>query len=140
MSGRIPRILIDTLPWLQFVLGDTKLSAASCKTIDASAKHGKLFLSAASICEITLMVKKGTLLLTQPQEKWFEDALLNTKTQIFSIDAFIAFEMEQLPKEPRNLDFIEKAILATARHGNITLLTTRPCFLDYAKTGFIKIR
>ena len=139
MSGRIPRILIDTNLWLWFILGDKRLSDSARARIDNSTKSGNLFLSAASIAESSQMVANGTLILQQQSEKWFEKALNESKTQLLSIDNAIAIEAEQLPKSPSGLKCYEKLIISTARTHNLSLLTQRKCFLHYAQTGFLKV-
>lgn len=139
MSGRTPRILVDTMLWLYYLLGNERLKPSLCEKMDKSAKSGKLLLSAASISECAEMIARGTLTLQQQSEKWLEQAIVQSKTQVMPVDTVIAMEAELLPKPPTSLESYEKLILATARTHNVTLLTQRKNFLAYANTGFIKV-
>ncbi len=140
MSGRVARILVDTTPWLYYILGDSRLKASMRDQIDSSAKHGKLFLSAASIAECAEMIATGQLTLQQQGEKWLQNALSQSKVQVVAIDETIAFDSEQLPKAPTGLSSYEKIILATARNHNISVLSMRSAFTSYALTGFVKVK
>lgn len=140
MSGRTPRILVDTIPWLYYVLGDKRLSSHLREHLDKSAKHGKLFLSAASISECASMIKHEQLILQQNSEKWMQQALNESKTQVLVVDEHIAFESENLPKAPKNLHAHEKIILTSARNHNMMLVSEREPFKAYASTGFVKVK
>lgn len=140
MSGRTPRLLVDSMPWLYYILGHEALHASWKEQMDQSAKHGKLFLCAASVAEIAQLIHSEKLTLQQQGEKWLQEALTLTKTQILAIDEQIGFEAEQLPKAPVSLTSYEKLMLATARIHNMAILTERQVFLDYAKTGFVKVK
>ncbi len=140
MSGRTPKVLVDTLPWLLYVLGNSSLDGTWKEQIDQCSKHSKLFFSAASVAECAALIKQEKLVLHQQNDKWVEQAILQSKTQIIPIDEIVAFEAEQLPKSPAGIHPYEKLILATARTHNISLLTKRQIFIDYATTGFLKIK
>ena len=81
MSGRTPKVLVDTLPWLLYVLGDTSLDSAWKEQIDQCSKHSKLFLSAASVAECAAFIKQEKLVLHQQSDKWLGQAILQSKTQ-----------------------------------------------------------
>lgn len=140
MSNTIPRMVVDTILWVRFMLGDNSLSPAMRDLIDRAAQKGKLFLSSLACAEVAMLVKAGKLVLHQSEEKWLEQAIASSSVQVLDVGRDIALEMEQLPKSSGQLSYAEKALIATARVNGITLLTERRSLLSYAETGFVKIK
>lgn len=64
-------LLLDTHIALWLSRGDTRLGETTRKTMDAAWKAGgRIFLSAVSVWEISMLVEKGAIELDLPVEAW----------------------------------------------------------------------
>ena len=90
-----------------------------------------LALSAISVFELTLKVRKGKIDLRLPSDQWLDLALNPNLITVIPIDAEIARAANSLP-EPFHQDPADRLIVATARLRNLTLITGDEKILQYA--------
>ena len=90
-----------------------------------------LALSAISVFELTLKVRKGKIDLRLLSDQWLDLALNPNLITVIPIDAEIARAANSLP-EPFHQDPADRLIVATARLRNLTLITGDEKILQYA--------
>jgi PIN domain nuclease of toxin-antitoxin system len=131
-------IMIDThiLHW--FVSESSALNVRFQKKIEEISENGRIFISAISIWEIALLVRKRRMALSSPMEKWVNLAMSFQNFKMIDLDSQIAIESNNLPGFFHE-DPADRIIVATARTLDIPLITADQKILDYAKQGFVKV-
>lgn len=122
--------LFDTNAWIRALERPEELTVPASALLADSAV-APFALSAISIYEIGQKVRKGKLALSMPLERWFEVGLRPAFVRIFSVDAQIAREANELPRSFHG-DPADRFIVATARRHNLTIITSDRKIRDYA--------
>jgi PIN domain nuclease of toxin-antitoxin system len=73
--------LLDTHVWIWLVRGEARITEPVRETIFAAAGAMTLFISVMSIWEISLLARKGRLVLNQPCLEWVMAGLLRSSTR-----------------------------------------------------------
>src|SRR5262249_34321554 len=89
-----------------------------------------LAVSAISVWEIALAVKKGRIVLSVDIERWIDETCGDMGLQIIPLDRDIALEVNRLP-EPFHQDPADRIIVATARLLEARLVTVDQAILAY---------
>jgi PIN domain nuclease of toxin-antitoxin system len=115
-------ILLDTHTLIWFFSQESQLSHKALKTIETAKKENNIFVSAISVWEISMLVKKDKLILKQDVDKWLEIVKRTSYVTYCPIDAEIARQSVILPKFD-NPDPADRIIIATARKLNVPIVT-----------------
>ncbi len=97
-----------------------------------------ILVSAISIWEIALLVKKSRLVLKRDVADWVKQALALPSLQLTPLDPAIAFDSVNLPGEFHS-DPADRMIIATARYRDVPLLTVDRAILAYARHGHVTV-
>ena len=126
------RLLLDTHVWIWAVEGMTaKLGGRAVSAIEEAARASTLAVSAISVWELAMLVKRQRLTLATAVSTWIEASLRPPGARIIPVGAAIALDSTQLPDFDHHKDPADRIIVATARrHG--TLLTCDESLLAWA--------
>jgi PIN domain nuclease of toxin-antitoxin system len=129
-------LLLDTHAWLWLLEDNPRLGEAPRKVLTKAAKAGALRLSAISVFEVALLVRKRRLTLAGLSlDAWMEKALALPGLCVVPVDARIALLSQQLEDE-FHPDPADRFIVATARLEACRLVTADTLILPYAaRTG-----
>jgi PIN domain nuclease of toxin-antitoxin system len=135
MATRPPsrgRLILDTHAWIWAVEGMTdRLHSRALSAIEQAARAATLAVSAISVWELAMLVKRGRLRLTTAVSSWIEASVRPPGVRIIPVGAALALDSVQLPDFDHHKDPADRLIVATARrHG--TLLTCDESLLDWA--------
>ena len=119
--------LLDTNAWIRLILAPEQLSERA-RALLTRPDITPLAVSAISVFELTLKVRKGKIDLRLPSDQWLDLALNPNLITVIPIDAEIARAANSLP-EPFHQDPADRA---TARLRNLTLITGDEKILQYA--------
>lgn len=132
------RLLLDTHVLFWLLTGAAELSCTDIRTaIERASEREALFISAISAWEIAAMEGQGVLLFSIPSSEWLLLAATTPGIRTLDLDPAIAAEAASLPG-PFPGDFVDRAIVATARRLNCVLLTADPGLLAYADRGYLR--
>ena len=122
--------LLDTNAWIRLILAPEQLSERP-RALLTRPDITPLAVSAISVFELTLKVRKGKIDLRLPSDQWLDLALNPNLITVIPIDAEIARAANSLPA-PFHQDPADRLIVATARLRNLTLITGDEKILQYA--------
>lgn len=114
-------IVLDTHVWIWWVHDDPQLPSDYRQVVQDHEATG-LGISAISCWEVAKLVEYGRLTLSDPVEKWMEEALSYPGIQHLPLTPEIAIESTQLP-QPFHKDPADQIIVATARIYDCPLVT-----------------
>ena len=127
-------IVLDTHVWVWWVSGSVRLSAPARKAISEHVRSGTVHLSAISVWEVALLVRRGRLELTQPVEDWVARSMALPFVEFVPVDPRIALRSVALPA-PLHDDPADRIVAATAITLGATLLTRDARLLAFARRG-----
>ena len=123
-------IVLDTHVWIWWINGSSELSRNAQKQIlNAKSKNG-IFISSISTWEVALLVKNGRLMLSIPLIDWILKCEQLPFIRFVPVDNRIAEQSVSLP-DNFHKDPADRIIIATARHLNMTLITSDEKILQY---------
>jgi PIN domain nuclease of toxin-antitoxin system len=128
-------IVIDTHVLVWALDDNDRLGPKARTRIDESET---VLVSAISIWEIALLVKKSRLVLKRDVAGWVKQVLALPHLQLAPLDPAIALGSVDLPGEFHN-DPADRIIIATARHHDAPLLTVDRAILDYGRSGHVAV-
>lgn len=131
----MPGYLLDTCAWIDALLAPGKLRQPVRKLIGGKTR---LHLCSVSLIEFARKEARGDISISMPCAEWFERiALPRGKIALLEITPSIAVDATRLPQPFLNRqgsphkDPMDLIIVATARHHDLTLLTSDEVLLDY---------
>jgi PIN domain nuclease of toxin-antitoxin system len=126
------RLILDTHVWVWAAEGLTaNLGAEAIRGIEEAARVSALAVSAISVWELAMLVKRRRLTLASAVSTWIEASLRPPGARIIPVGAAIALDSTQLPDFDHHRDPADRIIIATARrHG--TLVTCDESVLAWA--------
>jgi PIN domain nuclease of toxin-antitoxin system len=136
MSKLEQGILLDTHAWIWLFQGSTELSKNVIVKINQTGSQGKVFISAISVWELSMLVAKGRVTLSKSIHQWVEDSLSQPGVNLSLLTPVIAIESSFLPGEFHG-DPADRIIVATARINNLILLTRDRKILQYRSEGYV---
>jgi PIN domain nuclease of toxin-antitoxin system len=122
-------ILLDTHVWRWWVGGSPQITQRHKAAIAAAGPNG-LGVSVISCWEVAKAVECGTLMLSEPVDKWMDDAVRFLDVVLLPLTPRIAVESAQLPR-PFHRDPGDQIIVATSRVLGLPLLTEDAKILAY---------
>jgi PIN domain nuclease of toxin-antitoxin system len=129
-------ILLDTHTWIWLFQGSTELSEDIIIKINRAGSKGKVFISAISIWELSMLVAKGRMTLSKTIHQWVENSLSQPGVNLSPLSPEISIESSFLPGKFHG-DPADRIIVATARINNLILLTRDRKILYYGSEGYI---
>ncbi len=114
-------IVIDTHILLWWFNEPKKLSTKALEILKKERKSGLILVSAISIWEICLLIKKDRISLTTELDNWISNLESLSYIQFIPVDTKVAAHSANLPGF--NADPADCMIIATAREHNAKLLT-----------------
>lgn len=136
MSNSEKGILLDTHTWIWLFSGSTELSKETIAQIDKAVRQGKIFISAISVWELSMLVTKNRVILSKPINKWVEESLSQPGVDLSLLTPEIAIESSFLPGNFHG-DPADRIIVATARINNLTLLTRDRKIIKYGAENYV---
>ncbi len=129
------RHILDTCAWIDALLTPENLSAEAHQVIGSAEPIG---LSTISLLELSRKEATGELTINMPITAWLEKiALPRKKIKLLSISPEIAVDATRLPgpfvnrQNKPHKDPADQIIVATARHHDLTLITSDRTLLNY---------
>jgi PIN domain nuclease of toxin-antitoxin system len=121
-------LLFDTNAWIRLAECPEAISPKACQQIQGAT--GPAFLSVISIWEVCLKIRKGKLELSMPLDEWLTVMLRPSLVTVLNVDTTIARAANALPGDFHE-DPADRLIVATARHRDLTLVTSDALIISY---------
>lgn len=115
-------ILLDTHALIWWVSNTDKIPPKARQAIQTEVKKGQLGVSAISIWEICMLVKKGRLKLSISLDSWLQKVESLPILSFIPVDNYIAKNSVSLDADTLK-DPADRIIAATALHSGSTLIT-----------------
>jgi PIN domain nuclease of toxin-antitoxin system len=130
--GADGRLVLDTHAWIWSAEGaPERLGPRALTAIEQAARDATLAVSAISVWELAMLVKRGRLRLASAVGSWIEASLRPPGVRIIPVGTAIALDSVQIPDFDQHKDPADRLIVATARRDG-TLLTCDRSLLDWA--------
>jgi len=123
----MPRLLLDTHVFLQWVNDDPKLTAAARRAI--AAADNECYLSIASYWEMAIKSGLGKLKLTRPIEHFVSEQLAANGFILLNLELRHAAKVEKLPFHHR--DPFDRLLIAQVITEKIAIVSADRVFSDY---------
>ena len=136
MSNSDRGILLDTHTWIWLCAGSTELSTDTITYINLAGSKGKVFVSAISVWELSMLVAKNRITLAKPINQWVKESLAQPGVNLSLLTPEVAIESSFLPGGFHG-DPADRMIVATARLNDLTLLTRDHKILSYGENGYV---
>ncbi|MCC0179505.1 type II toxin-antitoxin system VapC family toxin [Waterburya agarophytonicola K14] len=136
MSNSKKGILLDTHVWIWLFNGSTELSQKAIDSINQAGSKGKVFISAISVWELSMLVAKNRVSLSQPIHQWVQDSLSQPGVNLSVISPAIAIESSFLPGDFYG-DPADRIIVATARVNDFILSTHDKKIIGYGEENYV---
>jgi PIN domain nuclease of toxin-antitoxin system len=132
-------LLLDTHVWLWMLEGNPRIGAAARKAISAASVSNSLRISAISIFEVALLIRKNRIVLSGTDSAaWMESALSIQGLSVIPVDARIALRSQQLESDFQP-DPADRFIVATSLLEKCRLVTADKAILAFAKKTKLKV-
>jgi PIN domain nuclease of toxin-antitoxin system len=130
-------ILLDTNVLLWRTGEDERLGKQARRTIDEAIDRNAACVSAISLWEIAMLLRKRRISLGQPLREWSKIVFGTQGLQLMPVDETIAIDAGEL--EGIHGDPADRTIIATARAMACPLLTGDRAILDYGSAGHVRV-
>jgi PIN domain nuclease of toxin-antitoxin system len=125
-------VLLDTHTWIWLFNGCPELSQTTINEINKWGQQGKVFISAISVWELSMLVVKQRVILSKPINQWVEESLKQPGVSLVHLFPEIAIESSFLPGNFHG-DPADRIICATSRINNLILFTRDKKILSYGE-------
>lgn len=126
-------LLLDTHTWIWTVEGDTRRIGRRARQLLVRADaEAAIRVSPASLFEVVALCTAGRLRLSQPPERWIQEALDVTGARLAELSAAVAIDAGYIPRTAL-ADPLDRLLVATARQLDATLLTADEAILAYGR-------
>lgn len=133
-------VVLDTHVLIWLVNGDEKIIKSNfLPFINKAIKKNSIFIPAICLWEISMLVSKNRITLTENTIDWIRNATSAPGISIYPLSPEVAFESTILPGDFHG-DPADRMIVATTRILDATLLTFDKQIINYSKKGYIKIK
>ena len=123
-------IVLDTHAWIWWVGDPAQISPAAAVRIAAESERGGIQVSAISCWEISLLARKGRLVLTLEVADWIAKTEALPFVHFVPVDNHIALRSNSLPGDLHD-DPADRLIVATALTLGATLITKDARLIAY---------
>ena len=131
--------LLDTHVWIWYAEGVAeKLDPKTEAIVERALREHRLYVSAVSVWEIGLLMAKSRIVLSAPVQEWIHTATALPGLRLRPLGAGAALESTMLPDDSHG-DQADRFLIAEARVGGLTLLTSDRKILDYGKAGHVRV-
>jgi PIN domain nuclease of toxin-antitoxin system len=130
-------ILLDTNVLLWRAEKDGRLGKQARRIIDQAIDLNEACVSAMSLWEMAMLIRKRRITLGQPLREWSRVAFGPNGLRLVPVDDAIAIDAGEL--EAIHGDPADRAIIATARVIACPLLTADRAILDYGAAGHVRV-
>jgi PIN domain nuclease of toxin-antitoxin system len=127
-------IVLDTHVLVWTLDDDGRLGKRARTLLDDQSDN--LLISAISIWEIAMLVKKARLALKKDMAEWVRQMLDLPGLLLAPLEPAIAIDSVMLPGEFHS-DPADRIVIATARYHDAPLLTMNRAILAYGATGHV---
>ena len=126
-------MLLDTHVWI-WAAADAprRLGPKTRRLIAKAARDGELFVSTASVFEITALVTAARLKLTQPVARWIAASIERGALRVLDVGIGAALDAGAIPSSAL-ADPIDRLLVATSREHQLPLVTRDEAIADYAR-------
>lgn len=132
-------LILDTHVFIWLINGNKLLQKTGLLThIQKAAKKSSIYIPAISLWEISMLVSKNRITLSENTIDWIKNATSAPGISIFPLSPEVAYESTILPGE-FHADPADRMIVATARILDWTLVTFDKRIINYGKHGYVKI-
>ena len=128
-------ILLDTHTWIWLLAAPHELSETAVQTIAEYTGNEQIIISAISVWELFLLVKKGRVVLKVPPVAFLTATHGSSRMVIAPIDDTIARRSVELPDI--HADSADRIILATAEHFGCPVVSRDRRLAEYKITTVI---
>jgi PIN domain nuclease of toxin-antitoxin system len=126
-------LVLDTHVWIWAVEGTPdRLHRKAADAIEEATRSRALIVSAISVWEIAMLVKKGRLALATSITNWVAASLRPPGVRVIPVGTAIVLDSVGLPDLDYHKDPADRLIVATARKYG-TLLTCDEMLLDWGR-------
>ena len=133
-----PALLLDTCAIIWMGENDP-MTDDSVAAIDAASDQGdSVRLSPISAWEIGMLASKGRLTSPIDPQIWFRRFAIGGNFRVSTLAADVLIASSFLPGSPPR-DPIDRILIATARHEDLTLVTRDRGILDYGAAGHLRV-
>ncbi len=136
MSSSTKGAILDTHTWIWLFEGSKEISSTAVNEINLWGQQGKVFISAISVWELSILVVKGRIILKKPIKQWVEESFQQPGVKLANLDPAIAIESSFLPGNFHG-DPADRIICATSRLSNLTLFTRDKKILQYSDQKYL---
>lgn len=121
-------LLLDTHVLIWLIQGNENLSQTARTAI--SDEENSLYLSIASIWEISIKLGVGKLELGIPLDRVLNDFIIPSKIELLSIEISHLLVLQNLPLQHR--DPFDRLLIAQSQSESLTLISGDRVFSDYS--------
>ena len=107
--------------------------------INKAIKTNSIFIPAICMWEISMLVSKERISLSENTLDWIKNAASAPGVSIYPLSPEVAYESTVLPGSFHG-DPADRIIIATARVLDATLLTFDRQIIKYAEKGYVKVQ
>ena len=125
-------LLLDTQALLWWKEGSRKLGRRAHRAIERDAATVRV--SAVSAWEIAIKSRSGRLRLAEPLHIWMPDELERNGFVMLNVTVGHAVAVASLPDH--HSDPFDRLLIAQAREGGLTIVTSDPAFSQYGVNVF----
>lgn len=121
------RLLLDTCCWLWWLSDTQKLSERQLNAL--ISRQNQLFLSVATLWELSIKVNTGKLTIPQPLDKLVAQECTQDNIKVIDIKPIHAIDAGSLPLHYK--DPFDRMIITQATIENLTIVTSDTVFQKY---------
>lgn len=121
------RLLLDTCCWLWWLSDNKKLSQQQLNAL--ISRHNQLFLSVATVWELSIKVSNGKITIPQPLDKLIAKECPQDNIKILDIKPIHAINAGSLPLYHK--DPFDRMIITQASIENLIIITSDVIFQKY---------
>ena len=121
------KLLLDTCCWLWWLSDTQKLSEQQLNAL--ISRQNQLFLSVATLWELSIKINTGKLAIPQPLNKLVAQECPQDNIKIIDIKSIHAIESGSLPLHHK--DPFDRMIITQAITENLTVITSDKVFQKY---------
>lgn len=132
-------LMLDTHVWIWLLNGETRLERSGfLPAIEDAAKRAEVFISAISLWETAMLIRRNRISISENTSDWFKEALSAPGISVIPLSSEISVESTLLPGDFHG-DPADQIIVATARVHDAALVTFDEKILKYSKKGYLRV-